>query len=74
MLYTMIPNTVTVIPEPTVHLQSNYYAVSESDGSLDVCAEVTSNQFEGTFQANYVTIGGSAKGLRTCTFLKSNHK
>ena len=52
-----------MIPEPTVHLQSNYYAVSEGDGSIEVCAEVTTNQFEGTFQAIYMTSGGSAKGL-----------
>ena len=55
--------TVIVIPEPAVHLQSNYYAISEGGGSIEVCAEVTTDQFEGTFQAIYMTTGGSAKGL-----------
>ena len=58
----MLPTTVIVIPEPTVRLQSNYYAVGEGDGSLQICAEVTTDQFEGNFQANYMTTGGSAKG------------
>ena len=57
--------TVIVIPEPAVHLQSNYYAISESGGSIEVCAEVTTDKFEGTFQAIYMTAGGSAKGLNT---------
>ena len=55
-----------MIPEPTVHMQSNYYTVNEGDGSIEVCAEVTTDQFEGTFEANYITTEGSAKGLILC--------
>lgn len=58
---------VEMVPEPTVHLQSNYYTVSEDSGSLEVCAEVTSDQFDGNFQANYATSEGSAEGL--CIFV-----
>jgi hypothetical protein len=52
---------VKVLPEPTVRLQNNYYTVGENDGGVEVCAEVTTDQFEGTVQANYMTTGGSAK-------------
>lgn len=51
-----------VVPEPTVRLKSNYYSVGEGDGSLEVCAEITTDQFDGNFQANYVTTSGSAEG------------
>lgn len=54
---------MVVVPEPTVHLQSNYYSVSEDSGSLEVCAEVTSDQFDGNFEADYATAGGSAEGM-----------
>lgn len=54
---------MTVVPEPSVHLKSNYYSVGEGEGTLEVCAEVTTNQFDGNFQVKYVTIGGSAKGV-----------
>ena len=52
-----------MVPEPTVRLQSNYYSIGEGDGSLEVCAEVTTDQFDGNFQANYVTIGDGAEGV-----------
>ena len=63
--FSLIANTnaVKVLPEPTVRLQNNYYTVGENDGGVEVCAEVTTDQFEGTVQANYMTTGGSAKGL-----------
>ena len=37
--------------------------MSEADGSVEVCAEVTTQQFEGSIQVNYSTAGGSAEGL-----------
>ena len=52
-----------MVREPTVCVHSNYYSVGEGDGSLEVCAELTTDQFDGNFQANFVTIGDRAEGL-----------
>ena len=62
-LYIVLSPTVLVIPQPAVHLHRNYYTVGESDGIIEVCAEVTTNQFEGNLIANFVTTEGSAKGI-----------
>jgi len=51
------------VPEPRLYLQQSFYSVSEADGSVEVCAEVTTQQFEGSIQVNYTTAGGSAEGL-----------
>ena len=53
-----------VIPQLTVHWQKNYYSVSEADGSVEVCAELSTLQFEGNVQVNYATFDGSAEGNR----------
>lgn len=50
------------VPDPVVHLQSNYYSVGEGDGSVEICAEVSTDQFDETLQANYETSQGSAEG------------
>lgn len=72
MLYT-VPLLEEVVPEPTVHLQSNYYTVSEDSGSLEVCAEVTSDQFDDNFEADYVTSEGSAEGLYILVTYRHSH-
>ncbi|CAI8052156.1 hypothetical protein GBAR_LOCUS28548, partial [Geodia barretti] len=51
---------VVVVPDPTVRLNTSYYSVGEGDGSIEVCAHVTTDQFNNTIQADYVTSAGSA--------------
>ena len=51
------------MPQPKLYLQQSFYSASEADGSAEVCAEVTTQQFEGSIQVNYSTAGGSAEGL-----------
>ena len=46
----------------TVHWQDSYYSVIEADGSVEVCAELSTLQFEGNVQVNYSTVGDSAEG------------
>ena len=58
------------VPQLAIHMQKSFYSVSEADGSVEVCAEVTTQQFEGSIQVNYSTAGGSAEGL--CYYLKNN--
>ena len=53
-----------VIPELTVHWQESYYSASETDGSVEVCAELSTLQFEGSVQVDYATVGDSAEGVR----------
>ena len=53
-----------VVPQLTVHWQKNYYSVSEADGSVEVCAELSTLQFEGNVQVNYATFDDSAEGNR----------
>jgi len=38
-----------------------------SNGSVEVCAEVTTQQFEGSIQVNYSTASSSAGGL--CSYI-----
>ena len=52
-----------VIPELTVHWQESYYSTSEADGSVEVCAELSTLQFDGNVEVNYATISGSAEGV-----------
>ena len=54
--------TVVVVPDPTVRLKASYYSVGEGGGSVEVCAEVTTDQFDSTIEADYVTSPGSATG------------
>ena len=51
-----------VVPELTIHWQKGYYSTSETDGSVELCAELSTLQFEGNVQVNYATFGDSAKG------------
>ena len=55
--------TEVSVPQLAIHMQKSFYSVSEADGSVEVCAEVTTQQFEGIVQVNYTTAGGSAEGL-----------
>jgi hypothetical protein len=45
-----------------VHWQENYHSASEGDGPVELCAEVSTLQFEGSVQVNYATFSGSAEG------------
>ena len=51
-----------VIPDLSVYWQERYYSASEADDSVELCAELSTLQFEGSFQVDYATFGGSAKG------------
>ena len=51
-----------VVPELTVHWHRSYYSASEADGSVVVCAELSTLQFEGSVQVHFATFGDSAKG------------
>ena len=53
---------MVVVPDPTVRLVSSYFSVDEGAGSLEICAEVTTDQFDGNFEADYITSAGSAEG------------
>lgn len=53
---------VVIIPQLTVHWQKNYYSVSEADGSVEMCAELSTLQFEGNVQVNFATFDGGAVG------------
>ena len=53
---------MVVVPDPTVRLNTSYYSVGEGDGIIEVCAHVTTDQFDNTIQADYVTSAGSASG------------
>ena len=53
------------MPELTIYWQENYYSASEADGSVEVCAELSTLQFTGSVEVNYATIADSAKGLST---------
>ena len=48
-------------------------SVHESDDSVEVCAEVTTDQFAGIIIASYSTNGGSAEGmaslLKACMYI-----
>ena len=56
-----------MVPDPTVRMKSSYYSVGEGDGSVEVCAEVTTDQFDSTFDTDYVTSAGSATGIDQLT-------
>ena len=51
-----------VVPELTVHWQESYYSASEATGIVEVCAELSTLQFDGNVEANYTTFGNSAEG------------
>ena len=51
-----------VVPELTVHWQESYYSASEADGSVEVCAELSTLQFTGSVEVNYATVADSAAG------------
>lgn len=55
-----IPDVVET--DPMVGLQSNYYAVNEGDGSIEICAEITPTPSEGNILIGYSTIGATAEG------------
>lgn len=55
--------TEVVIPELTVHWEENYYSTSEADGSVEVCAELSTLQFDGNVEVDYATISDSAEGV-----------
>ena len=57
--------TVVEVPDPKVRLSTGYYLVSEGDGSIEVCAQVTTDQYDNTIQADYVTTPGSASGMES---------
>ena len=59
----MVLTTEVVIPELTVHWEENYYSTSEADGSVEVCAELSTLQFDGNVEVDYATISGSAEGV-----------
>jgi len=71
--YSLLTEVLVVVPQPGLYLQQRLYSVSEADGSVEVCVEVTTRQFEGSIQVNYSTVGGSAEGLclRTTAFPSS---
>ena len=52
-----------MIPELTVHWQESYYSTSEADGSVEVCAELSTLQFDGNVEVDYATISDSAEGV-----------
>ena len=52
-----------VLPQLTVHWQESYYSVIEADGSVEVCAKLSTLQFEGSVQFDYTTFGDSAEGM-----------
>ena len=52
-----------VVPELTVHWQESYYSTSETTGSVEMCAELSTLQFDGNVEVNYATFGDSAKGI-----------
>ena len=54
-------------PDPKVHLKTSYYSVGEGDGSVEVCAQVTTNQFQNEVRVGYFTTFGSATGKKPCT-------
>ena len=54
-------------PQLAIRMQQNFYSVMESNGSVEVCAEVTTQQFEGSIQVNYSTASSSAGGL--CNYI-----
>lgn len=51
-----------VIPDLTVYWQESYYSASEADGSIEVCAELSTLEFVGNVQVDYATVGDSAEG------------
>ena len=59
----MFSFTVVEVPDPTVRLKSSYYSVSEGDSSVEVCVEVTTDQFDDTFDVDYLTTPASATGM-----------
>ena len=52
-----------VLPTLTLRWQESYYSVIEADGSVEVCAKLSTLQFEGIVQFDYTTFGGSAEGM-----------
>lgn len=47
---------------PKVYLKNNYYSVNEDDGSIGVCAQVTTDEFDHTVNCDYLTTAESAAG------------
>jgi hypothetical protein len=45
-----------------VHWQENYHSASEGDGHVELCAKLSTLQFEGSVQVDYATYSDSAKG------------
>ena len=60
--------TVEVIPELVINWEERYYSVSEADGSVEVCAELSTLQFTGTVEVNYATVADSAEGWSATTY------
>ena len=46
-----------------VHWEERYYSVGEGDGSVEVCAELSTLQFTGTVEVDYATVADSAEGM-----------
>ena len=62
-LYSCLIIAEKTVPDLTVHWQESYYSASETDGSVELCAELSTVQFEGSVQVDYGTVGDSAKGV-----------
>ena len=60
----MIYITVVEVPDPKVHLKTSYYSVGEGDGSIDVCVQVTTDQFDNEIWCDYFTSFASATGKK----------
>ena len=52
-----------VIPDLVVLWEERYYSVGEGDGSVEVCAELSTLQFTGTVEVDYATVADSAEGM-----------
>ena len=59
-------HAVEVIPELVVSWEERYYSVSEGDGSVEVCAALSTLQFTGNVEVDYTTVADSAEGTQ-CT-------
>ena len=54
---------VVIVPDPMVRFNTSYYSVDEGDGSVEVCIQVTTDQFDNSVQVGYQTTPGSASGM-----------
>ena len=51
-----------IIPPLTVYWQQRYYSASEADGSVEVCAELSTLEFTGSVEVDYATLEETAEG------------